>query len=112
MKPHPLRVAPPDHRFSLADLFTRSGRWVLVGYFLCLFAGVPGIIAGCILLRSNSLSPSSNDHASAFARKHGRIIINFGCLMLVAGILFFMNWFFLEKILFGDADKYKSFRHV
>ncbi|HEY0433432.1 MAG TPA: hypothetical protein VGC95_06145 [Chitinophagaceae bacterium] len=110
MKPHQLRVAQAGHRFSAADFFTRSGKWVILGYVLCLVGGIPGIIVGCILL--NSFAPQNDDRASAFARKHGRIIINFGCLMLVAAILFFMNWFFLEKILFGDADKYKTLRHV
>jgi hypothetical protein len=77
--------------------------WVIIGYISSILGGLPGIIIGSILLTAKNALP--NGHVgyvfNEASRKHGKIILYLGSIVLILSILFFMNWFFLEKILFG-----------
>jgi hypothetical protein len=76
---------------------------VILGYISCLFAGLLGMFVGAFLVSAKKTLPGGGT-AYAFdekSRKHGKIILYLGSSILILAILFFMNWFFLEKILFG-----------
>ena len=76
---------------------------MIIGYISSLFGGFIGMIIGSILISAQKLYPTVmlfmlfNERN----RKHGRIILYLGSSILIFSILFFMNWFFLEKVLFG-----------
>jgi hypothetical protein len=77
--------------------------WVILGYISSLFGGFMGMIIGSILISAKkTLSNGNIVHVfNERNRKHGRIILYLGSSILILSILFFMNWFFLEKVLFG-----------
>jgi len=79
--------------------------WVIVGYISCLFGGIIGMFIGSILISAKKSSPDGRvvyvfDEGN---RKHGKIIMYLGSSILILSILFLVNWFFLEKILFGKT---------
>ena len=81
--------------------------WVIAGYIFSLCGGLPGMLVGSILVTAKKVLPGGQ---TAFAfdeqiRKHGKIILNLSSIILVVSILFFLNWFFLEKVLFGRRLK-------
>jgi hypothetical protein len=81
--------------------------WVIVGYISSLFGGFMGMIIGSILVSAKK-TLSNGNVVYVFNernRKHGRIILYLGSSILILSILFFMNWFFLEKVLFGRPLK-------
>ncbi|MFI5186311.1 MAG: hypothetical protein ACHQF0_06275 [Chitinophagales bacterium] len=77
--------------------------WVIIGYISSLFGGLFGIFIGSVIITAKKILPGGpviyvfNERN----RKHGKIILYLSSIILVLSILFFMNWFFLEKILFG-----------
>jgi hypothetical protein len=76
---------------------------VILGYISCLFAGLIGMFIGAFLITAKK-TITSGRAAYVFnekSRKHGKIILYLGSSVLILSILFFMNWFFLEKVLFG-----------
>jgi hypothetical protein len=76
---------------------------VILGYISCLFAGLIGMFIGAFVISAKKTLPGGRT-AYAFDakwRKHGKIILYLGSSILILSILFFMNWFFLEKVLFG-----------
>ena len=81
--------------------------WVIIGYISSLFGGFMGMIIGTILVSAKkSLSDGSIVYVfNEKNRKHGKIIMYLGSGVLILSIIFFMNWFFLEKILFGRPLK-------
>ena len=81
--------------------------WVIIGYISSLFGGFMGMIIGTILVSAKkSLSDGSVVYVfNEKSRKHGKIIMYLGSAVLILSIIFFMNWFFLEKILFGRPLK-------
>ena len=76
--------------------------WVILGYITSLFGGFMGMIIGSILISAKKTLPNGNVVYvfNERSRKHGRIILYLGSGILILSILFFMNWFFLEKVLF------------
>jgi hypothetical protein len=81
--------------------------WVIIGYISCLLAGVIGMFIGSFLITAKTTLP---DGKISYAfnernRKHGKIILYLGSSVLILSILFFINWFILEKILFGRPLK-------
>jgi len=80
---------------------------VIIGYISSLFGGFMGMIIGTILVSAKkSLSDGSIVYVfNEKSRKHGKIIMYLGSGVLILSIIFFMNWFFLEKILFGRPLK-------
>lgn len=81
--------------------------WVIIGYISSLFGGFMGMIIGSILI---SAKKNLSDGNAVYVfneqnRKHGKIILYLGSSILILSILFFMNWFFLEKVLFGRPLK-------
>jgi hypothetical protein len=81
--------------------------WVIIGYISSLFGGFIGMIIGSILISAQK-TLSDGNVVYVFNkrnRKHGRIILYLGSSILILSILFFMNWFFLEKVLFGRPLK-------
>ncbi|HEY1872019.1 MAG TPA: hypothetical protein VGG71_13235 [Chitinophagaceae bacterium] len=81
----------------------RISIWVIIGYISSFFGGLLGIVIGSVLLTAKK---ALRDGQVLYvfnepSRKHGRIILYLGSVVLILSILFFMNWFFLEKILFG-----------
>jgi hypothetical protein len=81
--------------------------WVIFGYISSLFGGFMGMIIGSILISAKK-TLSNGDVVYVFNernRKHGKIILYLGSSILIFSILFFMNWFFLEKVLFGRPLK-------
>ncbi len=81
--------------------------WVIVGYISSLFGGFMGMIIGSILISAKkTLADGSVVYVfNERNRKHGKIILYVGSSILILSILFFMNWFFLEKVLFGRPLK-------
>lgn len=81
--------------------------WVIIGYISSLLGGVPGMIIGSILTSAKRNLPdgSAGYVFNERSRKHGKIILYLGSSILILSILFFMNWFFLEKVLFGRPLK-------
>jgi hypothetical protein len=80
---------------------------VIIGYISSLFGGFIGMIIGSILISAQK-TLSDGNVVYVFNernRKHGRIILYLGSSILILSILFFMNWFFLEKVLFGRPLK-------
>jgi len=76
---------------------------VILGYISCLFAGLIGMFIGAFILSAKKTLPGGHT-PYAFDekwRKHGKIIVYLGSSVLILSILFFINWFFLEKVLFG-----------
>jgi hypothetical protein len=93
----------PVHKQSIS---TESGKgpgaWLVVGYISCLLCGLPGMCIGSIIIHAKR-----KDKTHLFneqSRKHGKMILYTGSIVLVLFILFFMNWFFFEKILFGKRQ--------
>jgi|SRR5690349_20944877 hypothetical protein len=81
--------------------------WVIIGYISCLFAGIIGMFIGSFLVTAKKSLPDGNI-VHVFTernRKHGKIILYLGCSVLILSILFFINWFILEKVLFGRPLK-------
>jgi hypothetical protein len=81
--------------------------WVIIGYISLLFGGFMGMIIGTILISAKK-TLSNGNVVYVFNeknRKHGKIILYMGSSILIFSILFFMNWFFLEKVLFGRPLK-------
>ncbi len=81
--------------------------WVIIGNISSLFGGFIGMIIGSILISAQK-TLSDGNVVYVFNkrnRKHGRIILYLGSSILILSILFFMNWFFLEKVLFGRPLK-------
>jgi len=81
--------------------------WVIIGYVSSLFGGFMGMIIGSILVSAKK-NLSDGNVVYVFNeknRKHGKIILYLGSSILILSILFFMNWFFLEKVLFGRPLK-------
>jgi len=65
------------------------------------------MVIGSIIVNAKKVSPRG-EIMYAFnerSRKHGKIIMYLGSIVLVLSVLFFMNWFFLEKILFGKRGR-------
>jgi 5-bromo-4-chloroindolyl phosphate hydrolysis protein len=84
-----------------------QGTWVILGYISSLFGGVIGMFIGSILISAKKTLP---DGRVVYVfnkgnRKHGKIILYLGSTILILSILFLMNWFFLEKVLFGKPSK-------
>jgi hypothetical protein len=80
---------------------------VILGYISCLFAGLIGMFIGAFVVSAKKTLPGGKT-AYAFNeknRKHGKIILYLGSSVLILSILFFMNWFFLEKVLFGGPSR-------
>jgi hypothetical protein len=77
--------------------------WVAIGYISCLFAGIIGMFIGSFLVTAKKTMPDGRVvHVfNNRNRKHGKIILYLGCTVLILSILFFINWFILEKVLFG-----------
>lgn len=77
--------------------------WVLIGYFSCLAGGVMGMFIGSALVSAKKTLPDGRViyTFSERIRRHGKIILYLGSAILILSILFFINWFILEKILFG-----------
>lgn len=77
--------------------------WVVIGYVLSLFAGIPGMIVGAIIMSAKrKLTEGGSVHLfDERVRKHGKIILYLGSSILIISILFFINWFMLEKVFFG-----------
>jgi len=76
---------------------------VILGYISCFFAGLIGMFIGAFILSAKKTLPGGNA-VYAFDekwRKHGKIIVYLGSSVLILSILFFINWFLLEKVLFG-----------
>jgi hypothetical protein len=82
--------------------------WVIMGYISCLFAGIIGMLIGSFLITAKTTQQDGNVSYvfNERTRKHGKIILYLGSSMLILSILFFINWFILEKILFGRPLKY------
>ena len=81
--------------------------WVILGYISSLFGGFMGMIIGTILISAKK-TLSDGNIVYVFNkrnRRHGKIILYLGSSILIFSILFFMNWFFLEKVLFGRPYK-------
>ena len=75
---------------------------VILGYISCLFAGLIGMFIGAFIISAKKTSPDGRAYAfDEKWRKHGKIILYLGSSVLILSLLFFMNWFFLEKVLFG-----------
>ena len=66
-----------------------------------------GMIIGSILISAKKNLTNANIVYvfNEKNRKHGKIILYLGSSILILSILFFMNWFFLEKVLFGRPLK-------
>ena len=81
--------------------------WVIIGYISCLFAGIIGMFIGSFLITAKKNLPGgSTVHVfTERNRKHGKVILYLGCSVLILSILFFINWFILEKVLFGRPLK-------
>jgi hypothetical protein len=81
--------------------------WVIAGYIFSLLGGVFGMIIGSILISAKTNLPDGSTRYvfNEKSRKHGKIILYVGSSILILSILFFMNWFFLEKVLFGRPLK-------
>jgi hypothetical protein len=81
--------------------------WVIIGYVSSLLGGVIGMCIGTIMVSAKKILADGrvvyvfNERS----RKHGKIILYLGSAVLILSILFFMNWFFLEKVLFGRPLK-------
>jgi hypothetical protein len=82
--------------------------WVIVGYIFSLAGGLPGIFIGSFIISAKKTSPGGKiiHSFNERSRKHGKIILYLGCIILVIAILFFMNWFFFEKIIFGKRGRF------
>lgn len=64
------------------------------------------IIAVIILNGKKTLPGGQTIHLfNERSRKHGKIILYLGSVVLVIAILFFMNWFFFEKLMFGKRGR-------
>jgi hypothetical protein len=94
---------PQQKDLQRVHVNNKISAWVIIGYISSFFGGLFGIIIGSILLTAKKTLP--NGYAgyvfNEASRKHGKIILYLGSIVLILSILFFMNWFFLEKILFG-----------
>jgi len=91
-----VRNEPPRHHNAI-------NIWVIIGYFASLFGGLVGMIIGSVLVSAKKALPGGVP-AYVFnerTRKHGKIILYLSSVVLILSILFFINWFLLEKILFG-----------
>jgi hypothetical protein len=95
----------------ISDVMSNHGKfqttWVIAGYISSLFGGVMGMVIGSILISAKRNLP---DGRTTYVfnernRRHGKVILYLGSSILILSILFFMNWFFLEKILFGRPLK-------
>ncbi|HMG68220.1 MAG TPA: hypothetical protein VK588_11060 [Chitinophagaceae bacterium] len=77
--------------------------WVFIGYFSCLAGGLMGMFIGSALVSAKKILPDGRiiNSFSKRIRRHGKIILYLGSAILILSILFFINWFILEKILFG-----------
>jgi hypothetical protein len=78
--------------------------WVIIGYVFSLFGGLIGMFIGSVLMNAKKLLPGG-EVVYVFnesSRKHGKIILYLGIAVLILSIFFFMSWFFLEEILFGN----------
>jgi uncharacterized membrane-anchored protein YitT (DUF2179 family) len=77
--------------------------WVIIGYLASVFGGLVGMFIGSVLVSAKKALPGG-EIAYVFnerSRKHGKIILYLSSVVLILSILFFINWFLLEKILFG-----------
>jgi uncharacterized membrane-anchored protein YitT (DUF2179 family) len=77
--------------------------WVIIGYIASVFGGLVGMFIGSVLVTAKKTLPGGG-LAYVFnerSRKHGKIILYLSSVVLILSILFFINWFLLEKILFG-----------
>jgi hypothetical protein len=87
-------ISKPGNKISI---------WVIIGYIFSLFGGLIGIFIGSTILSAKKNLPGGQVIYSfnERSRRHGKIIVYLSSIILILSILFFMNWFFLEKILFG-----------
>jgi len=79
--------------------------WVIIGYVASLFGGLVGMFIGSVLVSAKKALPGG-DIVYIFnerTRRHGKIILYLSSVVLILSILFFINWFLLEKILFGKG---------
>ena len=77
--------------------------WVVIGYIASVPGGLAGMFIGSILVSAKKVLPGG-EIAYVFnerSRRHGKIILYLGSVVLILSILFFINLFLLEKILFG-----------
>ena len=81
--------------------------WVILGYISSLLGGIIGMFIGSILISAKRTLPDGRVVCvfNERNRKHGRVILYLGSSILILSILFLMNWFFLEKVLFGRSSK-------
>jgi|ERR1051326_1164354 hypothetical protein len=89
---------------------TRINTWVFIGYIVSLFGGLFGIFIATFLINAKKTLPGGQI-IYAFnerSRKHGKIILYLGSIILIASILFFLNWLFLT-FLFSNRLHFGSF---
>jgi hypothetical protein len=81
--------------------------WIIVGYIFSIAGGLIGMIIAIIILNGKkTLAGGKTIHLfNERSRKHGKIILYLGSMVLVIAILFFMNWFFFEKLMFGKRGR-------
>ncbi len=81
--------------------------WVVAGYIFALTGGLIGIIIAVIIINGKKTLPGGQiiHIFNERSRRHGKIILYLGSVVLVAAILFFMNWFFFEKLMFGKRGR-------
>src|SRR5262249_41326300 len=77
--------------------------WVIIGYLASFLGGLLGMFIGSVLVSAKKALPGGEIAYvfNARSRKHGKIILYLSSVVLILSILFFINWFLLEKILFG-----------
>jgi len=80
---------------------------VIIGYISSFLGGLIGMFIASVILTAKRILPNGQAMYvfNERSRKHGKIILYLASLVLIVSILFFMNWFFLEKILFGRKLK-------
>jgi len=64
--------------------------WVIVGYLSSFLGGVPGMFIGSMLLTAKRALPGGQVVYifNKRSRKHGKIILYLGCVILILAILF------------------------
>ena len=81
--------------------------WVIAGYIFSLAGGLIGMIIAILILNGKKTLPDGQiiHIFNERSRRHGKIILYLGSIILVVAILFFMNWFFFEKLMFGKRGR-------
>lgn len=85
---------------SNTSLENKINTWVIIGYLVSLFGGLFGIFVATFLINAKKTLPDGQI-IYAFnerSRKHGKIILYLGSIILIISILFFLNWLFLTLL--------------